>query len=98
MSRKCELTGVGVQFGNNVSHSQRKTRRRFEPNLRVIKYASELTGREYAFRVNARCIRTVDKVGGFDNFIIDAAKVCKLSCYAKAVRKEILKAKEGMSA
>lgn len=97
MSRRCELTGVGVQFGNNVSHSQRKTRRRFEPNLRVIKYKSEFTGKDYAFRVNARCIRTVDKVGGFDNFILNS-KACKMSCYAKAVRREILKAKEGVTA
>ena len=98
MSRKCELTGVGVQFGNNVSHSQRKTRRSFLPNLRKIKYKSEVTGEEYAFRVTARCIRTIDKLGGLDNFIINAAKVCKMSSYAKTVRNKIIKAGERASA
>ena len=54
MSRKCELTGVGVQFGNNVSHSQRKTRRRFEPNIKIVKCLSEFTGQEYKLKVVAR--------------------------------------------
>jgi large subunit ribosomal protein L28 len=90
MSRRCELTGVGVQFGNNVSHSQRKTRRRFEPNLRVVKYKSELTNKEYALRITAKALRTIEKSGGFDGFMANA-KACKMSDKAKSIKKEIIK-------
>ena len=54
MSRRCELTGINVQYGNNVSHSQRKTRRRFEPNIRTVAYSSELTGEKYRLKVVAK--------------------------------------------
>lgn len=97
MSRRCELTGVGVQFGNNVSHSQRKTRRRFEPNIKVVRYASEITGQEYTLKVIARCMRSIEKAGGFDNFILNA-KACKMSEKAKSIRNTIKKMKEGVSA
>jgi large subunit ribosomal protein L28 len=97
MSRRCELTGVGVQFGNNVSHSQRKTRRRFEPNIKVIKCKSDLTGQDYKLKVIARCIRSIEKAGGFDSFILNA-KACKMSDKAKSIRKEIKKLKDGVSA
>jgi large subunit ribosomal protein L28 len=90
MSRRCELTGVGVQFGNNVSHSQRKTRRRFEPNLRVVRYKSELTKKEYALRVTAKALRSVEKSGGFDGFMANSRE-CKMSDKAKSIRKEIMK-------
>lgn len=92
MSRKCELTGVGVQFGNNVSHSQRKTRRRFEPNIKVVRCKSESTGQEYKLKLVARCIRSIEKAGGFDQFIINA-RDCKMSDKAKSIRKEIRKIK-----
>ncbi|MFK7973390.1 MAG: 50S ribosomal protein L28 [Rickettsiaceae bacterium] len=93
MSRKCELTGVAVQFGNNVSHSQRKTRRTFEPNIKTIVYQSQLTGQKYRLKVAARTIRTVEKNGGFDTFIIKA-KDALLSDKAKKLKKEILKKKK----
>lgn len=97
MSRRCELTGVGVQFGNNVSHSQRKTRRRFEPNIKVVRYNSEITGQSYSFKVTANCIRTIEKVGGFDAFML-GAKLCKMSDKAKSVVKEIKKSKTRVAA
>ncbi len=90
MSRRCDLTGVQVQFGNNVSHSQRKTRRNFKPNLRKVKYRSDITGQEYTFKVVAKSIRTIEKLGGFDNFMIKV-KADLMSCTAKSVRKKILK-------
>ena len=88
MSRRCELTGVGVQFGNNVSHSQRKTRRRFEPNIKAVKCLSELTGKEYKLKITARCLRTIEKAGGFDVFML-SAKAYKMSEKAKSIKKEI---------
>ncbi len=97
MSRRCELTGVGVQFGNNVSHSQRKTRRRFEPNIKIIKCVSELTGQEYRLKVIARCLRSIEKAGGFDSFILNA-KTCKMSDKAKSIRKDIKKIKDKVTA
>ena len=92
MSRKCELTGVGVQFGNNVSHSHRKTRRRFEPNLRVVKYWSELTNKHYVLKVTAKTLRSIEKSGGFDGFMV-SAKACKMSDAAKSIKKEIIELK-----
>lgn len=92
MSRRCELTGVGVLYGNNVSHSQRKTRRRFEPNLKTIRFVSDITTQEYRLSVNARCIRSVEKAGGFDEFIIKSSNNV-LSDYAKMIRKKIIQTK-----
>lgn len=88
MSRKCELTGVAVQYGNNVSHSQRKTRRRFEPNVRSVIYTSELTGEKYRLKVVAKAMRSVEKIGGFDAFMLKA-KDTVMSLKAKKVKKEI---------
>jgi len=96
MSRKCELTGVGVQFGNNVSHSQRKTRRRFEPNIRVARYASDLTKQSYKLKVTARCMRSIEKAGGFDIFMLNA-KLCKMSVKAKSIRMDIVKKKKELA-
>ncbi len=97
MSRRCELTGIGVQFGNNVSHSQRKTRRRFSPNVKTVKCKSELTGQEYQFKLVARCIRSIEKAGGFDEFMVNA-KSYKMSDRAKSVRQKIKKIKNGLEA
>lgn len=96
MSRKCELTGDGVLFGNNVSHSQRKTRRRFEPNMRVVRFISDLTGQKYRFRVNARCIRSVEKLGGFDGYMLKVSSDL-LSDRAKLVKRQIMAKKIAVS-
>ena len=82
-----------MQFGNNVSHSQRKTRRRFEPNIKIVKCHSELTGQEYKLKVVARCLRSIEKAGGFDSYMLNA-KVFKMSDNAKSIRKEIKKIKD----
>lgn len=92
MSKKCELTGVGVMYGNNVSHSQRKTRRRFEPNLRSVKFLSSITSQEYRLSVSAKCIRSVEKMGGFDEYM-QKVRSDLLSLRAKNIRKQIVKAK-----
>lgn len=96
MSRKCELTGVAVQYGNKVSHSQRKTRRRFEPNIKTVLYKSEITGQSYRLKVVARAIRTVEKNGGFDAFILNA-KADFMSDKAKRVKQEIFKKKNELA-
>ena len=93
MSRKCELSGVGVLYGNKVSHSQRKTRRRFEPNIRVVRFKSDVTGQEYKFMINAKCIRSVEKVGGFDEYMVKVSQNI-LSDNAKYVRRIIIEKKK----
>lgn len=73
MAKKCELTGVGPMSGNNVSHSNRKTRRRFLPNMQVITYASEALGRNVTLRLTAASIRTVEHNGGLDAYLASTA-------------------------
>lgn len=97
MSRKCELTGIIPQFGNNVSHSQRKTRRRFEPNMKTISYLSETTGQKYRFRVIPKGIRTVEKYGGIDAYLL-SAKDAIISEKALSLKREISKKKKELAA
>lgn len=86
MSRVCELTGVKVLSGNNVSHSERKTRRRFLPNLQRVTLRSDSLGRDFKFRVTTRALRTLEVHGGLDNFLL-ASRAEKLSKEAAQVRK-----------
>jgi large subunit ribosomal protein L28 len=72
MSRRCELTGVGPMVGNNVSHANNKTKRRFLPNLCDVTLASEALGQSYRFRITAGALRSVDHVGGLDTFLMKA--------------------------
>ncbi len=71
MSRRCQLTGRSVQTGNNVSHAHNKTRRRFLPNLQKTALFSEALGKSVRLKVASRAIRTVEKKGGLDAFLMD---------------------------
>lgn len=93
MSRVCELTGVGVMSGNNVSHSERKTRRRFLPNLQNVTLHSDILDRNFKFRVATRALKTIEMQGGLDNFLVNQ-KENLLSRDAKFVRK-LIKLKKG---
>jgi large subunit ribosomal protein L28 len=68
MSRKCPISGKGVQAGNNVSHSNRKTRRRFLPNLQTISLLSDTVG-AIRLRLSTNAIRTIEFKGGIDAFL-----------------------------
>ncbi|RYE05875.1 MAG: 50S ribosomal protein L28 [Rickettsiaceae bacterium] len=92
MSCICELSGVVAQYGNKVSHSQRKTRRCFKINIRVVRFLSEILNKKYRFRVNAHCIRSVEKAGGIDMYMTKISE-SKLSLSAKQLRKKILEKK-----
>ena len=72
MSRRCELTGKGAQVGHKVSHSNRKTKRRFLPNLLNVTLTSDALGRSFKLRVSAHAFKTVDHRGGFDAFLMKA--------------------------
>lgn len=70
MSRRCAITGKGVQTGNNVSHANNKTRRRFLPNLHHISFLSEELGEKVSLRVSTHGLRTVEHNGGLDSFVL----------------------------
>jgi len=72
MARRCTLTGKGVMTGNNVSHANNKTRRRFLPNLRHQRVYSETLGESVRLRISARALRTVEHRGGLDGFLLTA--------------------------
>jgi large subunit ribosomal protein L28 len=91
MSRRCELTGTGPVSGNNVSHANNKTKRRFLPNLCQVTLASETLDRSFKFRIAARALRSVDHCGGLDNFLLKA-KNEDLSPAALKLKREIKKA------
>jgi large subunit ribosomal protein L28 len=91
MSRVCELTGKGPMTGNNVSHANNKTRRRFLPNLNDTTLQSETLGRSFKFRISAHALRSVDHRGGLDMFLAKA-KDTELSANALKVKKAIAKA------
>jgi large subunit ribosomal protein L28 len=70
MSRRCQITGTGVLTGNNVSHANNKTRRRFLPNLQETSMLSDLLGAPVRLRVSTRAIRTIEHNGGIDSFLL----------------------------
>ena len=72
MSRRCELTGKGVLTGHNVSHANNKTKRVYRPNLQTISLTSEALGNAYKLRISMNALRSVDRSGGLDPFILSA--------------------------
>lgn len=96
MSRKCDLTGIGVMVGNNVSHSNRRTRRRFLPNLQQVHLLSDALKRAIPLRVTAATLRSVDHNGGLDKFLV-SAKAHNLSPLGQKLRREIKKAQAASS-
>ena len=88
MSRRCELTGKGVMTGNNVSHANNRTRRRFLPNLQNSSMVSDALGKSVSFRVSTNAIRTVEKSGGIDSYLL-STKDENLSLNATRVKRAI---------
>jgi large subunit ribosomal protein L28 len=70
MARRCAITGKGVQFGHNVSHANNKTNRRFNPNLQVVSFYSDILGGTVRLRVSTHGLRTVEHNGGLDTFLL----------------------------
>ncbi len=91
MARRCELSGKGVMTGNNVSHANNRTRRRFLPNLNNVTLTSESLGRSFSFKIAASTLRTVDHRGGLDAYLLKANDA-GLSSAALKVKKEVVKA------
>lgn len=97
MARRCELTGKGVLTGNNVSHAQNKTRRRFLPNLCNVTVMSETLGRSCRLRVSAHALRTIDHVGGLDAYLLKAPD-SRLSARVRRLKKEVVQARAAAAA
>lgn len=91
MSRRCELTGKGVQSGNNVSHANNRTRRRFLPNLCNVKLLSEALGQSFRLRVSAHALRSVEHRGGLDAYLLKASDKT-LSPRALELKRKVAKA------
>ena len=87
MSRKCELTGKTVLTGNNVSHSNRKSRRRYLPNLHRMTFISDVLG-AVKMRISLNALRSVDFHGGIDNFLVSQSDSV-LSLHAMQIKKKI---------
>ncbi len=91
MAKKCALTGTGPMSGNNVSHSNRKTRRRFVPNIQIVSLYSDALKRSVALRVTVATLRTVDHNGGLDAYLLSTSSK-KLTEEAVKLKRQIKKA------
>lgn len=97
MARRCGVTGKGVLTGNNVSHANNKTRRRFLPNLQETSLMSEALGRMVRLRVSTNGVRTIEFHGGLDAFLI-RTPAAKLAPKIAALKKTIMQRLENKAA
>ncbi|AWJ86889.1 50S ribosomal protein L28 (plasmid) [Azospirillum sp. TSH58] len=97
MARRCSVTGKGTQFGNNVSHANNKTRRRFQPNLQETALLSDALGQMVRLRISTNAIRSIEHKGGLDAFLLDA-KDEVLSLDARRLKRRIAKAQDKQQA
>ncbi|TAE33620.1 MAG: 50S ribosomal protein L28 [Alphaproteobacteria bacterium] len=88
MAKRCALTGKSIQFGNNVSHSQRKTRRRFDPNMQKISVLSETLGERITLKIPVSTLRTIEHNGGIDSFLLNTSNL-KLTADAITLKNKI---------
>jgi large subunit ribosomal protein L28 len=97
MSRRCEITGKGVLSGNNVSHANNKTRRRFLPNLQVTSLLSDALGQSIRLRLSTRAIRTIEHNGGIDAFLL-STNASKLTPRGQELKRKVTIAKAKQTA
>ena len=90
MSRVCGLTGKGRQVGNSVSHANNKTKRTFLPNLQNVTLISDALGQSIKLRVSTHGLRSVEHVGGLDNWVLKTNNE-KLSTKVRKLKREIVK-------
>jgi large subunit ribosomal protein L28 len=97
VARRCQLTGTEPQFGHNVSHSNAKTNRRFEPNLQKVTLRSDALRRKVSLRITTRAIRSISRAGGLDAFLL-GANDNKLAAPGLRLKHQVKKALAGTSA
>ena len=86
MVKKCDITNVKPMTGNNVSHAVNKTKRRFFPNLQNTSFFSEILGKNIKLKVTSKGIKTVEKNGGIDKFLLNS-KNSKLNAETRKLKK-----------
>ena len=91
MARRCGITGKGVQTGNNVSHANNKSRRRFLPNLQRASILSDALGTPVRLRLSTRAIRSIEHNGGLDAYLLSTPDA-KLPADARRIKRRIKKA------
>ena len=97
MARRCELTGKGVLTGNNVSHANNRTRRRFLPNIQTVTLLSDALQRGFRLSVSAYALRSVEHNGGLDAFLMKS-RGTELSLKARRIKKSVKKAIDAQQA
>jgi large subunit ribosomal protein L28 len=90
MARRCELTGKGVLVGNHVSHANNKTKRVYRPNLQLVSLASEALGHDIRLKISMNALRSVDRSGGLDAFLLKC-KDDALSDKARKLKRLVVK-------
>ena len=90
MSKRCYLTGVGAQTGHKVSHSNRKAKRRFVPNLQNVSFFSRILNSKISLRVTPATLRTVDHNGGIDSYLLETSNL-KLTDLAQKIKRKLKK-------
>ncbi|MTJ83581.1 MAG: 50S ribosomal protein L28 [Telmatospirillum sp.] len=97
MSRRCVISGKGVLTGNNVSHANNKTRRRFLPNIQETAVLSDALNQTVRLRVSTRGLKTIEHNGGIDAFLLSVTD-SKLSAEALRLKRRIQRALENKAA
>jgi large subunit ribosomal protein L28 len=90
MARRCELTGKGPLVGHHVSHANNKTKRIYRPNLQIVSLVSEILGNSYKLKISMNALRSVDRNGGLDPFLLKS-KDSLLSPKALRLKRAIAK-------
>ena len=91
MARVCSVSGKKPHFGNNVSHANNKTRRRWQPNLQICSFPSEILGKPISLRLTASGIRTIEHNGGVDSWLM-GTRNSRLGETALKIKKQLVKA------
>lgn len=92
MARKCDISGTGVMSGNNVSHANNRTRRRFLPNLQIVSLLSETLGKIFKLKICSKTLRSIEHNGGLDSYLNTTSNT-KLTEEAQKIKRQIAKGK-----
>ena len=97
MARRCEITGKGVMVGNNVSHANNKTKRRFLPNLQDTTLMSDVLGAPVRLRVTVAGLRTIEHNGGLDAYLLCTPST-RLTPEARRLKRRLQRAQQAKAA
>ena len=93
MSKVCEITGIRAMTGNNVSHANNRTKRKFLPNLQNVKLYSQSLEKYLNLKITVRTMKSVEKNGGIDSYLLKKNNRV-LAPEAQKIKRSILKLKK----